>query len=212
MPDAKDATIHKPAVRPLPAFPAVRRAPPVLPPALVAAGIRLRAASRDDLPFLQTLYRALRAPEFVLAPWSQAEREAVIRDQFERQHRHLLGERPRADYWIVERASTGQGEEAMAPIGRYYLDRHGSVWRALDMGMLPGKRGFGGALLTWTKTLAVAAGARGVDLHVAHDNVRAHALYLRLGFRDVDPPLDFHQRMLWLAEGDARGRGGEVAG
>ena len=207
MDDAEDATIPKPAVRPLPAFPVPRRAPPVLPPALVAAGIGLRAARRDDLPFLQTLYWALRAPEFALAPWSRAEREAVIRDQFELQHRHLLRDRPRADYWIIERAVPGTGGGATVPIGRYYLDRHGNLWRALDMGLLPGKRGFGGALLNWTKTLAVAAGARGLDLHVAHDNVRAHALYRRLGFRDVDPPLDFHQRMIWLAESEGASKG-----
>lgn len=208
-PDVKDATISKPVAAPLPSFPVPRRGPPALPPALVAAGVRLRAARRGDLPFLHALHRALRAPDFALAPWSQSEREAVIRDQFALQHRHLLREHPRADYWIVERRADGpggaSGSDAPIPIGRYYLDRHGRVWRAMDLGFLPGKRGFGGALVNWTKACAVAAGAHGVDLHVAHDNLRARALYLRLGFRDVDPPLDFHQRMIWLA---ARAGGG----
>ncbi|MGY2736120.1 hypothetical protein [Sphingomonas sp. UYP23] len=74
------------------------------------------------------------------------------------------------------------------------------------MGFLPGKRGFGGALLNWTKVCAMAASAQGFDLHVAHDNVRARTLYLRLGFRDADPPLDFHQRMIWLAAHGGDGR------
>lgn len=196
--DAKEATIPKPVAAPLPSFPAPRRAPPALPPALVAAGLSLRAARRADLPFLQTLYRTLRAPDFALAPWSAAHREAVIADQFALQHRHLLREHPRADYWIVERRTNQGGADSPIPIGRYYLDRHGRVWRAMDMGFLPGKRGFGGALLAWTQARALAADAHGIDLHVTHDNIRARTLYLRMGFRDVDPPLDFHQRMLWL--------------
>ncbi|MEG3174594.1 GNAT family N-acetyltransferase [Sphingomonas sp. RB3P16] len=110
-----------------------------------------------------------------------------------------MREHPRADYWIVERRADGPGPHAPIPIGRYYLDRRGRVWRAMDMGFLPGRRGFGGALLRWTTASAVAAGAHGVDLHVAHDNLRARRLYLRMGFRDVDPPLDFHQRMIWQA-------------
>lgn len=203
--DAKDATIPKTVATALASFPAPRRAPPALPPALVAAGVGLRAACCDDLAFLHALYRALRAPDFALAPWSHAEREAVIRDQFALQHRHLLREHPRADYWIVERRA-GASADAPTPIGRYYLDRHGRVWRAMDMGFLPGKRGFGGALLNWTKARAVAAGGRGIDLHVAHGNIRARTLYLRMGFRDIDPPLDFHQRMIWLAAGAGHGR------
>ncbi|MEG3178540.1 hypothetical protein U1872_20070 [Sphingomonas sp. RB3P16] len=86
---AKEATILKSVAAPLPSFPAPRREPPVLPLGLVAADVGLRAACRDDFPFLHALYRALRAPDFALAPWSHAEREAVIRDQFALQHRHL---------------------------------------------------------------------------------------------------------------------------
>lgn len=197
----KDASVPppKPANKPLPHFPAPRRAPPPLPAPLDAAGLSLRAATMSDIDFLHTLYRALHAPAFALAPWSPAEREAVIREQFELQHRHLLKEFPRADYWIVERARGG----AVEPIGRYYLNRVGTLWRAMDMGFLPGKRGYGGALLNWTKSLVVAAGACGFDFHVAHDNTRARQLYLKMGFRDIDPPLDFHQRMIWET-GDPR--------
>lgn len=190
------ATVPTPLERPLPRFPQPRAAPPALTPTLAAAGVQLRAAGGDDLDFLRALHRALSAPDFVLGPWGADAREQIIRDQFALQHRHLLKQFPRADYWIVERVHG----DTVVPIGRYYLDRHGSMWRALDMGFLPGKRGFGVALLNWTKTLLVAAGAKGFDLHVAHTNERARSLYLKLGLRDVDPPLDFHQRMMWLAE------------
>jgi hypothetical protein len=192
---------HPPA-RPLPRFPASRAAPPRLPVALTNAGLALRVASRDDLGFLNTLYGKLRAAEFALAPWGADARAAILRDQFELQHRHFLSEFPRADYWIVERA----GAEGVVPIGRYYLNRHGRLWRAIDLGFLPGKRGFGFALLNWTKALAAAAGVQGFDFHVAHDNARARALYLKMGFRDIDAPLDFHQRMIWLAEDPVRQR------
>ncbi|MGJ3648712.1 GNAT family N-acetyltransferase [Sphingomonas sp. GlSt437] len=179
--------------KPLPRFPVPRHAPPALSPGLAAAGVRLRAATMDDLPFLRQLNRAILAPAFALAPWSAAERDAVMTEQFDLQHRHYLQHFPRADYWIIERA----GNAGAKPIGRYYLNRHGTLWRALDLGFLPGKRGFGAALLNWTKTLAAAAGADGFDFHVAHDNSRAHALYLKLGFEDVDAPLATHQRMIW---------------
>jgi GNAT superfamily N-acetyltransferase len=189
------ATIQTRIDRPLPRFPDPRAAPPALTPMLAAAGVRLRAAGRDDLGFLRALHRAISAPDFVLAPWGTEARERIIREQFDLQHRHFLKAFPRADYWIVERVEG----DSVVPIGRYYLDRHGPVWRALEMSFLPNKRGFGVALLRWTKTLLAAAGGQGFDLHVAHSNTRARDLYLKLGFRDVDPPLDFHQRMLWLA-------------
>lgn len=179
----------------LPRFPAPRGNPPALTPALIAAGLRLRAATPNDMAFLHGLYRTLHAPSFALAPWSAEQKEAVIREQFQLQHRHLLGEFPRADYWIVERHHGG----GFTPIGRYYLHRRSTLWRAIDLGFLPGKRGFGWALLHWTKSLVVAAHADGFDFHVAHDNHRARRLYLKMGFRDIGPPLDFHQRMIWLA-------------
>lgn len=189
------ATTQTPVDRPLPRFPLPRAAPPQLSATLQAAGVRLRAAGRDDLGFLRALHRALTAPDFVLAPWGAEARERIIREQFDLQHRHFLKQFPRADYWIVERARG----ETVVPIGRYYLDRHGSMWRALDMGFLPGRRGFGVALINWTKAALVSAGSKGFDLHVDHTNLRARALYLKLGFRDIDPPLDFHQRMMWSA-------------
>lgn len=190
----------------LPSFPKPRGPAPVLPasePAL--KGLSLRNATDADLPFLVQLYLRLRSHEFLAAPWTPAERAAVMTDQFRLQHAQLLKDFPKADYWIVDRTEGG----ATKPVGRYYIDRTRPVWRGVDIGFFPEdrRRGYGAALLRWTKDEIRAMGAEGMDFHVAVDNPRAHALYVRLGYRDIDPPRLNHQRMIWLVADDRSGGG-----
>lgn len=167
----------------LPPFPRPHAAPPA-DAGLAAAGLTLRAASRDDLPLLARLYAAFRMPELLLAPWSAAEKQAFVNDQFRLQHVHLVRHFPRADYWIVERDG--------AAIGRLYLDRARAEWRVLDILLEPAAQGtgIGTALLRWVQDRAVAAGAgaAAVALQVTFNNPRAQALYRRLGFEDVADP------------------------
>ena len=133
-----------------------------------------------------------------LLGWPQADLDALLSDQFRLQHHHLVSHFAGADFWIVERPDC---EGANVPVGRFYLDRSTPLWRVVDIGFLPEARGQGrgSALLTWTQAAAVAAGAEGIDLHVAASNHRALSLYRRLGFRPTDDSDVYHPRMVWAA-------------
>jgi GNAT superfamily N-acetyltransferase len=165
---------------------------------LAALGLRLRDAADADWPFLQALFASVRAEEMALLGWPQAHLDALLDDQFRLQHHHLVTHFVGADFWIVERPNS---ESADVPVGRFYLDRSTPLWRVVDIGFLPEARGQGrgSALLAWAQVSAVAAGAAGIDLHVAASNHRALSLYRRLGFRCADDTEDYHPRMVWEA-------------
>jgi len=156
---------------------------------LDGAGLRLRPATADDLDFLRRLHAAWRMPELVFLPWTVAEKQAFADDQFQLQHRHVLQHFPHADFWIVT-------DRDACPIGRLYLDRAPAEWRLVDILLTRGAQGqgLGTRLIEWIQH---EAGDRPIRLHVAVNNPRAHALYLRLGFADVPDADGMHRPMLW---------------
>jgi GNAT superfamily N-acetyltransferase len=158
--------------------------------ALEAAGIRLRPASISDLALLRQLHATSRMPELLLAPWTAAEKQAFLDEQFRLQHCHFVRHFAQADFWVIEKAAR--------PIGRLYLDRAGTDWRLIDILLAADARsnGIGQLLLDWIQREAEAAGAT-ITLHVAANNPRAHALYLRMGFAEVEGGDGLHQRMRW---------------
>jgi GNAT superfamily N-acetyltransferase len=156
------------------------------------AGIRLRPATRDDLPLLKRLYRATRMPEMLLAPMTLAEKQGFADDQFRLQHSHFVRHFARADFWMILREDM--------PVGRLYLDRSGTEWRLVDILLDQDVRGqgLGSALIRWIQQRAAEAGAA-VMLRVAVDNPRAHALYRRLGFADLESADGLILPMRWHA-------------
>lgn len=171
-----------------------RRVTP-LPPRidLAARGLSLRDAGEADLPFLHALHASFRADEMAFMPWSQAQKDAFLADQFRLQHHHFVSYFSGADFWIVERS------DVTSAVGRFYLDRSTPLWRVIDIGFAPDARGqgLGSALLTWAQVCARDAGAEGIDLHVAVVNPRAQSLYQRLGFTPEGAADGHHQRMAW---------------
>jgi ribosomal protein S18 acetylase RimI-like enzyme len=163
-----------------------------------SAGVSLRRATGDDLPFFRTLYGSFRALEMALVPWTAAQKRDFLDDQFRLQHLHFTAFFARADFLLVTRAPHLAGPR---DAGRLYLDRSTRCWRIVDIGLVPELRGtgIGTALIEGIKASATAAGAGGVALQVACDNARARALYVRLGFVDDGAPESFHQPMLWRA-------------
>lgn len=168
----------------------------------VAPDIALRPARDQDLPFLLRLYGETRVAELSLAPWSEAQKQAFIADQFSLQHLHYLQRNPKADFWLIERIGADGGREA---IGRLYLDRSQPEWRAIDLSLLVKARGagVGGALIQSIQAAAIQAGADAVTLYVEKTNHGARRLYTRSGFEETTSAFPSHSLMRWRASRSA---------
>ena len=146
------------------------------------AGLSLRRITDDDLSFLAEVYASTRQEELSVVPWTDEQKAAFLRWQFDNQHQYYQQYYPGCEFLIVEKAN-GPAPE---PIGRLYVDRWPDEIRIVDIALLPAHRGlgFGGALLQVILAEATAIG-HAVTIHVEANN-RALALYRRLGFRHVD--------------------------
>lgn len=139
--------------------------------------LSLRPISAGDEAFLYQVYATTRDQELALVDWTEAQKAAFLRMQFEAQHRFYLSEFPSAAFDLIVR----EGQ----PIGRLYVDRRADEIRILDIALLPEHRcaGLGTQLLCEILAEADRAGLP-VRIHVECFN-RALALYERLGFRHV---------------------------
>ncbi|WP_442880904.1 GNAT family N-acetyltransferase [Brevundimonas sp.] len=158
-----------------PAFPVSRLAGSARP-LLTGETLQLRPAHDGDLDFLRRLYHSFRAGEMAPVPWSQAEKDAFLDDQFRLQHRHFTTVFPEADFLVVEQGN--------APIGRLYLQRDEEGVLVVDIGLLPDfrRQGIGRVLMEWVLREAADAQAAKVWLHVLEQNLPARRLYEQLGF------------------------------
>ncbi len=143
-----------------------------------AGGISLRPALDGDVEFLYRVYASSREYEMSLVAWSDAEKEAFLRMQFEAQHTQYHQMFPGARFDLIER----NGE----PIGRLYVDRGPSEIRVIDIALLTEYRG-GGIGSALMRDLLAEADRTGkiASIHVERFNP-ALRLYLRLGFREVE--------------------------
>jgi ribosomal protein S18 acetylase RimI-like enzyme len=141
-------------------------------------GIELRPAAAADREFLVALYASTRADELSVVPWSDAEKDAFVRMQFDAQDASYRQNHPAAEFLIVL--------AAREPIGRLYLARLVDELRVIDLALLPAWRGagIGSALMAGVLRQADRDGVS-VTLHVELRN-RARRLYERLGFRSVE--------------------------
>lgn len=140
--------------------------------------ITLRPATEADRDFLLALYASTREEELRVVPWSEEERAAFLRQQFDAQDLHYREHYPGATLDVI--CDDG------VPIGRFYVYRGGSELRLMDIALaVPAcGRGIGTRLLE--ELLAEAALARKpVTLHVLPWS-RSRGLYERLGFRPVE--------------------------
>lgn len=127
---------------------------------------------------MRGLYEALRADEMALIAWPEGARESFLDSQFALQHHHFVTYFEHAEFLVLE-------HDGIA-VGRLYVLRDAPRWSIIDIGLLPAWQGhgLGSALLRQLQQDARDARAQGLSLHVRIDNPRAHALYLRLGFRN----------------------------
>lgn len=142
-----------------------------------AARIALRPVTDADREFLVECYGATRAEELAQVQWSEAERDAFIRMQFEAQDTHYRQHYDDITFDVVE----VEGRAA----GRLYVDRRVDDIRIVDVSLLPEFRGAGiGSALIEGILLEASGSGRTASIHVEMFN-RARTLYDRLGFREI---------------------------
>ena len=132
----------------------------------------------SDREFLCRLYASTRQEELAPVPWSEPEKEAFLRLQFEAQDRHYQEHFPAAAFQIIELDAR--------PIGRLYVDRRADEIRLIDIALLPEFRGAGiGTALLMELIDEAAAASKPLRIHVERFNP-ALRLYQRLGFRPLE--------------------------
>ena len=153
-------------------------------------GVTLRPSEKHDLDFLYGVYAASRAAEMaLLTDWSEAQKEAFLRAQFQAQQTHYHSHYPGARFDVI----VADG----ADVGRLYVAPMSGELRLMDIALLPQhrNRGIGRALVQDVLDEASRQGLR-VSLHVEAENP-AKRLYARLDFVEVGED-SIYKRMEWV--------------
>jgi GNAT superfamily N-acetyltransferase len=140
--------------------------------------LSLRPITPEDDAFLAGVYASTRAEELAVTGWSDLEKAAFCRGQFNAQTAHYTANYPGASLQIIERGGM--------PAGRLYVMRWEREIRIMDIALLPEHRGagIGTKLLKELQDEARAAG-KPLTIHVEQFNP-ARRLYERLGFQQVE--------------------------
>jgi ribosomal protein S18 acetylase RimI-like enzyme len=143
--------------------------------------LRFRAICAKDKDTLAEIYASTRREEVApIMDWTDQQKEAFLRDQFELQHKYYINAYPNAAFDLV---MAGEGV-----LGRLYVDRRAGEIRIIDIALLPQYRGqgIGGAILESLLDEAASRDqGRVVRIHVEHMNP-AMRLYVRLGFYQIE--------------------------
>ena len=150
--------------------------------------VSLRPITSGDDAFLLGLYASTRENELAPVPWSEAQKQAFLRMQFEAQTRH----------YATHYAALSSFDVILVdcvPAGRLIVHRGERDVRIVDVALMPAFRGkgVGSGLLRALLDDSDAVG-RSVSIHVEHDNP-ALRLYERLGFVKVS-----EQGISWLMQ------------
>ena len=149
----------------------------------------LRPATPADDEFLYGLVATARTDAAHLAAFPGAERESLLRNQFELQRAHYRKAYPDSQHDII----LVEGDR----VGRLWIDWDEKELRGLDIALLPHRQraGLGTRIV---EDLQAQAAERGVPMTICveHNNPSAKRLYLRLGFQDVKD-LGMHMSMVW---------------
>jgi ribosomal protein S18 acetylase RimI-like enzyme len=122
------------------------------------------------------MYASTREDELAQTGWSEAQKTAFLRQQFEAQHGYYREHYSEASFDVI--LSDGY------PIGRLYVARWPEEIRIVDIALLPEHRnsGIGTALLQNLISESEESG-KPLSIHVERFNMQALRLYERLGFR-----------------------------
>jgi ribosomal protein S18 acetylase RimI-like enzyme len=148
----------------------------------ISGRVSLRPVADEDEEFLVRVYASTRADELARVPWSEAQRAAFVRMQFDAQRLHYRTHNPAATYDVILLDGL--------PAGRLYVARRRDEIRILDITLLPEHRGRGaGTSLLRDLMSEAAVAALPLNIYVESYN-RSRGLFERLGFRKVDRPED----------------------
>jgi len=137
--------------------------------------LTLRPVTKEDEPFLVSLYGSTRAAELSQVEWAEGQREVFVRWQFDMQRREYDARFPDARYQLIVIDDE--------PAGRIWVGEDEEQIRLLDIALLPQfqKRGVGTVLLR--ELMKEATGAGKLLRHMVFVlNDDAHRFYERLGF------------------------------
>jgi GNAT superfamily N-acetyltransferase len=103
--------------------------------------ISLRDVTPQDEDFLRAVYACTRAQELAMVPWTEEQRQAFLRSQFDAQDQYYRQQYPATSFQLIL--------EAGQPVGRLYVLREEGSIRILDITVLPEhrNRGIGGYLI-----------------------------------------------------------------
>jgi len=145
--------------------------------------ITLRPVVPGDYDFLVEVYASTRADEMAMVPWTDEQRQAFVRSQFNAQQDHYGRKYPTASHDVI----LLNGRQ----VGRLYVARLEKEIRIVDLTLLPNERnnGIGSYLL---KQLIEESGAKGkvTRIYVEDFNPSLN-LFKRLGF-NVTAQEGFH--------------------
>lgn len=134
----------------------------------------LRPVTPRDADFLCAVYGSTRTEELAIVPWSDAEKAAFVRQQFEAQTAYWDEQYPEVEKSIIEIDGV--------PAGRFYVVRWPREIRLVDIALLPSFRGRGAGTELIQRLFSEATRTESsVTIHVEIFNP-ARALYERLSF------------------------------
>jgi len=153
--------------------------------------IAFRPITPEDTEFLYTVYAQTRAAELAVVDWTEPQKDAFLRSQFNAQHQAYQETYRGADFLIILQHDS--------PVGRLYVARWEREIRIVDIALLPEYRnaGIGSAIVKDLLDEGARCGKR-VSIHVEMFNP-ALTLYERLGFRKLREFGVYHF-MEWSAE------------
>ena len=150
--------------------------------------LSLRPVSFDDEAFLFQVYASTRAEEMAVVPWSEEQKQAFVRMQFNAQSESYRQQFPGAEYHVILHGGV--------PAGRLTVERTEARILLIDIALLPAHRnmGIGSSLICDLKKEAQETG-RPLGIEVENFNP-AYRLYERLGFKKIDEA-GVYYRMEW---------------
>jgi ribosomal protein S18 acetylase RimI-like enzyme len=147
-------------------------------PANKENSIVLRPITPEDDSFLAFLYASTRTEELALINWSEEQKVAFCRMQFDAQTADYQKNYPDASFKIIERNGVAAG--------RLLVSRPEKAVHIIDIALLPEHRGSGiGTKLLRELQDEARAGGKMLSIHVERFNP-ALRLYERLGFQQAE--------------------------